>query len=399
MSAGVSRIIELTEYNSRFFPRAEISDEVGEYLWREYSQQVIVDFPSPKTGGLWKLTAQGWVGYLPLPEGRGLALQPRVELSSLFRMLEYAYRLKSFKFLEGLFDSRSLEEFYERLALVLARRILDRNRRGLYRAYVSITEQLPYVAGRLDMSFLVREPWDVRLRCIYQEHTADIEDNQILAWTLYTIIRSGLCTDRVLPTVRRAYHLLQGSVTLLPFSPQACADRLYNRLNEDYQPLHALCRFFLENSGPSHQVGDRKMLPFMVNMARLYELFVAEWLLSQLPPTWKLQAQEQFNIGENNTLSFNIDLVLYDAKTGKPRCVLDTKYKTAAGPAADDVFQVMAYAEAKGCHEAILIYPTSLERPLDELIGEIRVRSMTFSLVGDLDQDGQDFTRHLLGSG
>jgi 5-methylcytosine-specific restriction enzyme subunit McrC len=398
MSVDISRIIELTEYDSRFFPRAEISEEVGEFLWRDYSQQVIVDFPSPKTGGQWKLTAQGWVGYLPLPEGRGLALQPRVELSSLFRMLEYAYRLKSFKFLEGLFDSRSLEEFYERLALVLARRILDCNRKGLYRAYLSTTEQLPYVTGRLDIPFLIQKPWDVRFRCHYQEHTADIEENQILAWTLYTIIRSGLCTDRVLPTVRRAHHLLQGSVALRPYSPQACVGRLYNRLNEDYQPLHALCRFFLENSGPSHQVGDRKMLPFMVNMTRLYELFVAEWLLSHLPASWKLKVQEQFNIGDNNTFSFNIDLVLYDANTGLPRCVLDTKYKTAAGPTTDDISQVVAYAEAKGCHEAILIYPLALGRPLDGLIGDIHVHSMTFSLTGDLHQAGQDLVRRLLSA-
>ena len=32
----------------------------------------------------------------------------------------------------------------------------------------------------------------------------DIDENQILAWTLFIIARSGLCEDRVAPVVRKA---------------------------------------------------------------------------------------------------------------------------------------------------------------------------------------------------
>ncbi|MCX7038200.1 MAG: hypothetical protein NT005_03560 [Spirochaetes bacterium] len=39
-----------------------------------------------------------------------------------------------------------------------------------------------------------------------------------------------------------------------------------------------MCRFFLESSGPTHEPGGNLMLPFLVDMARLFELFVAEWL-------------------------------------------------------------------------------------------------------------------------
>ena len=129
-------ILPLREYLPEQFPPEAIPDAVGEALWRNYSSQVNVDFPSPKTEGLWKLTAQGWVGYIPLTPELAFALQPKVELSNLFHMLEYAYRLKSFRFLEGLVACQSLEEFYERLASVLARRALDRGRKGFYRAYL-----------------------------------------------------------------------------------------------------------------------------------------------------------------------------------------------------------------------------------------------------------------------
>jgi 5-methylcytosine-specific restriction enzyme subunit McrC len=392
-------ILPLEEYQPVCFPREQIPDALGEMLWRTYGSQVAVDFPSPKTGGQWQLASQGWVGHIPLTPELGLALKPKVALENLFGMLEYAYRLRDFRFLEGLADCKSLEEFYERLAHVLARRVLDRGRKGFYRTYVPEAERLPFVRGRLDVWQTIRRPWDVQPQCHYEEHTADIEENQILAWTLLRIAHSGTCTERVLPTVRRAYHALHGFVSMQPYGPRDCVGRLYNRLNEDYHPLHALCRFFLEHSGPSHEMGDHKVLPFLVNMGRLYELFVAEWLKAHLPREVSLKVQEKVDIGEREVLSFQIDLVLYDADTGKARCVLDTKYKAPKGPDPGDVAQVVAYAEMKGCNEAVLVYPTPLPKPLDESVGNIQVQSMTFSLEGDLEAAGWSFLGYLLGSG
>lgn len=246
------KIIELTEYKPQLFPHDYIPTTIGETLWRNYSKQVAVDFPSIKTNYQWKLTSQGWVGHIPLTPEFQITLHPKVQLSNLFLMLEYAYQLKSFHFLEGLIECKCLEDFYQQLAHLLAQKILNRGRKGFYRAYLPKTSQLNYVRGCLDLQQAILKPFDIKLSCHYQEHTADVEENQILAWTLLGIARSGLCTERVLPKIRQAYHTLQGAVTLKPIYPKNCIGRTYNRLNQDYQPLHALCRFFLENSGPSH---------------------------------------------------------------------------------------------------------------------------------------------------
>lgn len=395
MKGNEVKIIELTEYAPLTLPRHELPEEVGEAAWRDYSSQVDVEFPSPPTGWHWRLTSQGWVGHLPLSQGFALRLLPRVEIGNLFRMLEYAYRLGSFDFLEGAYTADSIEDFYSRLAGELARRMLARSRKGLYRTYMGRSDPMPFVAGRMDAVALARRPWQVAVECHYQEHTADVEENQIPAWALHTILRGGLCREPALNAVRRAHRTLQGTVSLQHFKAGDCYGRLYDRLNEDYRPLHSLCRFFLENTGPSHAHGGREMLPFMVNMARLYELFVAEWLREHVPSGWKLRAQEEFNVGESGALSFNIDLVLYDEASGAPLCVLDTKYKTAPQPKTGDIFQVIGYAEAKGCKEAVLLYPVPLSKPFDEKIGDIRVRSMTFSLSGDLSNSGKSFIDEL----
>ncbi|HNR14746.1 MAG TPA: restriction endonuclease [Thermodesulfobacteriota bacterium] len=391
------RVISLTEYVSQMFPSNALSPEEGELIWKKYKDKVSVDFPSPKTENQWLLSSQGWVGYLPCTPDLGISLKPKVELSNIFRMLEYAYQLNSFQILEGLTGCSSIQEFYERLANILAQRILDRSRKGLYRTYLNENDQLPFIRGRVDVPQCIKSPWDVKVHCHYQEHTADIEENQILCWTMALIARSGICTERVLPTVRRAFHALRGFASLNAVSPRNCIKRLYNRLNEDYRPLHALCRFFLEHSGPTHHSGDKTMLPFVVDMARLYELFVAEWLRTHLPASIRLGKQETVTVGENNDLSFQIDLVLYDAHTDKALCVLDTKYKAKHKPEAHDVTQVVTYAEMKNCEEAILIYPVPLDASMNEKVGEkIRVRTMAFALSGDLEAAGQMFMGNLL---
>lgn len=391
--------VELVEYVPKLFPRGHI-DELEQLLVEHYRDQIDIEAPGYRTGGLWRLTAKGWAGYIPLTAEFGLRLQPKVEIGNLFRMLEYAYRLRdpSFRFLDDLIGCQTLDDYYERLANVLAKRVLDRGRKGFYRDYLGRDEQLPYVRGRLDVAHSAVQPWDVRPHCQYQEHTADIEENQLLAWTLWDITRRGVCTERVLPTVRQAYRSLQGLASLQPFPPAACTGRRYNRLNEDYHPLHALCRFFLEQTGPSHRQGDRQVLPFLVNMESLFEMFVAEWLKANLPPRWAVRAQEHHVVGDGKGPQFDIDLVLYDMELGVVRCVLDTKYKAPETPANTDISQVVTYAELKGCYEAVLIYPTSLPSALDARVGQkIRVRSLTFSLAGDLEQAGCQFIGELLG--
>jgi 5-methylcytosine-specific restriction enzyme subunit McrC len=177
-------ILHLTEYEPTRLAENVISNSLGETIWRNYSSQISIEFPTPKTDNQWQLTSQGWVGYIPCNYEYGISLKPKVDLRNIFGMLEYAYRLKSFSFLEGLFQCESLEEFYERIASILAHRVLDRGRKGFYRAYIPEIEHLPYLRGRMDIMNAIRKPWDYKLLCYYEEHTGDIGDNQILAWTL-----------------------------------------------------------------------------------------------------------------------------------------------------------------------------------------------------------------------
>ena len=395
LMATSPHIIELSEYTPQRLERSVLSDALGECLWRDYSRQVKVDFPSPHTGGQWQLTVQGWAGYIPLSPQLHLWLRPKVPVHNLFRMWEYAYALPM-RLLPGLFECRSIEEFYDSLAVVLARRVLQRGRQGLYGSYVPRSESLPYMRGRLDTPVLMRKPPIAAVPCRYRHATIDVEENRILLWTLRTIAHCRLCSRRTLPFVREAYRALQTGVTLYPCDATACVGRRYDRLNADYAELHALCRFFLEGSGPGHERGGDAMLPFLVDMERLFELFVAEWLKEHLPKGMKLRVQEDVPLGGEDNLCFRIDLVLSERRSGNVLAVLDTKYKADLQPSAADIAQVVAYAQAKACKEAVIIYPTVQKRPLEAQIGAVRVRSAGFPLSLDLERAGQNFLDRLL---
>jgi 5-methylcytosine-specific restriction enzyme subunit McrC len=394
MKSAQIKIIELAEYEKKSFKSNEITYETAINLYEKYQTYIDVDFPTPKTNYRWYLVAKGTVGYIPINSDLAIKINPKVPIKNLLGMLEYAYNLKSFNFLQGLVNCDSLEDFYNHLAYTLAEKILARCRKGLYRDYIPKTERLAYVRGRINLQQTIQKPWDVKLKCQYDEHTADVLENKILLWTIFNIGHSGFCLERVSLIVRKVYHALQGLVNLQFCKPENCINRQYNRLNSDYEELHYLCRFFLENTSPSHKNGENKTLPFLVNMHRLYELFVAEWLKRHLPKNFFIKLQERINIGDN--LYFQPDLIIYESSNSQPRYILDTKYKVPKTPSSDDVAQVVAYAQSKNCQEAVLIYPSKLNNPVNQYVGDIRVRCLTFSLENNLDEGGKIFLENLL---
>lgn len=390
------KIIELTEHQPKRFERDELDIENAELIWKNHKNLIDVDFPSIKTQWKTQLTPKGWVGQIPLTPELQIYIKPKVPISNLFGMLEYAYNLKNIKIFNNQFtECQTVKDFYSRLADILAHKILARTRQGLYRTYIPVNRHLSAIRGRIEMRETVKRPWNVKLKCHYDEHTADIEDNQILLWTLYVIGRSGLCSATVSSSIRKAYHVLNGLVSQHSFQGKDCVNRSYNRLNQDYQIMHALCRFFLDNCGASHQVGNYTMFPFLVNMPNLYELFVAEWLNKNLPPDLSVRIQSKLNIGEKRSVV--LDLEVYETQTEKTLYIIDTKYKPPDTPSNSDIYQVNTYATAKNCSEAVLVYPAPLKQPFDETIGNsnIRVRSLTFSIDGDLEQAGQTFLNRL----
>ena len=381
--------IELIEETDLAIPKNQLSDALAGALYGDPRFELV---SPPGKDNPYRLRSKGWVGHIPIGETL-VIVQPKVPISSIFGMLEVAYQLKSFKILDGETAVESLEEIYERIASILAKRVSDRVRKGLYRSYVERDDDLEFVRGRIDIRGNIRNAvvGAPRLRCHFEELTADLEENSILLWALYAASRLGLQRDEVKLQVRRAYRSLVGVVSLEPKLARDCIGRFYHRLNDDYQPMHGLARFLIEHSGPSTDVGGHEFLPFSINMPNLFEEFVAEWLKRNLPDELKVDAQYYVRLDGNAALSFRIDLVLRERKSGAAVAVLDTKYKLVDLPSEGDLHQVVSYAVELGVTRACLVYPFGISNPVRVRVGNVDVETVGIDLNRPIEKSGRDF--------
>ncbi|UVE49653.1 McrC family protein [Haloferax larsenii] len=388
------KTIELPEYDPKEYDLGELPDHVLETIYEQYGEQVNVEWPSPKTDGKWVLKNDGYAGRVLLDDGWTLVLEPKVSLSNIFGMLEYAYDLESAEFLEGVYDADSIEGFFDRVASILAKNVERRSNQGFHKEYVEKQEESSFVRGKIDLQKTVREPWKPEVHQTYRDLTADIEDNQILLWTLWKVLSSGLLREETRKQVRRAVRSLREIATLQEFTANDCTGRTYRRLNSDYEFMHSLCYLLLDNSGPTREMGEQEMRPFSVDMPRLYERFVARWLKEHVPQSYEVQSQKTVTIHESPSIQFDIDLVI--KYNGNVVAVADTKYKERTRPDTDDIAQVVAYAEYYGTENAFLIYPEDLQTDFDVAVGDVHVQDLQFRLGGDLEANGSTFRSDIL---
>lgn len=388
----------LEEYEEKELERDALDEDTAEFLLNNFSSEVEVKFPTLKTDYKWVLENQGYVGYVALSGDKAVVLEPKVELENVFAMMEYAYELGDFD-LSSVYESESVQGFYDRIANILAENVIDRQRRGLYRSYVEKEEESQRIKGRIDFTKTLKKPWDPKAHIKYSEMTANNEDNQILLYALNRISStSGLCRDETLGKARKGIRMMRGEISYNEFRVSDTAGRSYNRLNSDYERLHALCRLILDNSGPSYEVGDQKMIPFNVDMAELFQGFVTEWLKQNLPERFRVKGEEEVTLTEyehSRDLKYRIDLVLYDRESDEVVCVIDTKYKSDERPATSDVSQMVGYAKSKSTSETILLYPEDLEEPLNVKLDDVRVRNHVFNLDDNLQESGEEFLSEL----
>lgn len=388
--------IEITEGTLRRFRKGELSSETAGAIYRSGHVELR---PTPfDQEYAFEMSSKDEVGHIPIGKDLVIRIAPKTPILNLFRMLEVAYDLKSFKLLQGTVSIETLEDIFERLALILANRVLSRVRRGIYRDYVTEREDLSCIRGRLQVRETGRRLMygSAKVHCEYQEHTANLEDNQILLWALWVLSRTLLARDDVRVRIRAAYRVLSHGVSLFPFPSVVCINRRYHRLNDDYQALHGICRLVLEHTGPGQVEGKHTMIPFVVNMPQLFERFIALWLQDNVAEEYQVRIQHIAALEATTRLSFKIDLVLRDVHTGKPIAVMDTKYKLGEAPLESDIQQVVAYAVEMGVQHAFLVYPSAIGGNFRAKVGDIVVEGLRFDLNADPDLEGHRFREALL---
>jgi 5-methylcytosine-specific restriction enzyme subunit McrC len=345
-----------------------------------------------------RLKGQNFVGQCVIPvvndEPVEVVILPKVPIDAL--MGWWCWSEQALMPSDHLIRLNSITDILEQICGWLAHGVLRLVQRGLLTEYVRQESFLSNIRGQISVSqslpaFYRGKP---ELYCRYDQRTVDIPDNQILLWTLHQARKWPFRHKEVRHVVNQAYRHLSGGIGLQEVSAQSYFNRSYTRLNRHYQPLHQWCGMILNQLTLSEQMGEQVSPTFMLELSRVFEQAVANYLRQHLTYPYEVIPQCPYRVSSAPDISFQIDIVIRDQVTGQTLAVLDTKYKDEENPSRHDVFQIVSYATSQDCQEGALIYPIPI-MPIEASVGPVRLRNLYCDMFLPMERAGRELIESL----
>jgi len=317
---------------------------------------------TPAADGRWRLRPAGKVGAVSF-EGWDIRVVPKVGVIRLLFLLGYAVDPG---FRPDDVAAGEQPDLLPMLGESLARQAERAIGSGVLQGYVTIEDALPLVRGRFRVADQIARrpglplPAEVR----YDEYSADIVENRILRAAL----RRMLAVPRLRePIRRRLAHLdgrLDGVSPLLPGAPLPQWEP--NRLNARYQPALRLASVVLRHCSAESGSGELRMAAFAVNMAKVFEDFVATAVREAMRRyPGRTVAQYPSDLAATGGIPMFPDVV--HVVGNRPVAVLDVKYKMERDnrrfPNAD-AYQMLAYCTGLDLPRGWLVYAKGMGEPL-----------------------------------
>lgn len=302
-----------------------------------------------------------WVGHFQLPSGRIVVIEPKIGTANVFRMLTYVFTEEHERYLRREPVSYAADKLlFEPLVGLFNELVSNRVRRGLVQDYVRRDENSASFRGALNATahFQYNLGHENRIYCRFFEQTVDVEDNRLVKSTLNQLLHIGGWTNHTTHDLVANFH--QFDSIGLERSPRQWGHRHYHRLNDDYRPIHALCRMFLEYSSISERVGVHQFKGFLLDMNLLFEEFVQQAFVRVVRHGTAWAAVQKHEPLSMNLAAPKVKPDVTIRERAKVLSIADAKYKKdAAGPRNPDIYQVITYGTVLKCSETFLLYPHS----------------------------------------
>lgn len=248
-----------------------------------------------------------------------------IPIQNIYYMLSYAFQTLQAENYKDL----AAENFHNTAELCAA--ILDKGigiqlKHGLRRDYVSKSESLSTLQGKLNISKSIKTQTMLKKQmiCTYDEFSTNIQFNQIIKSTVLLLLKANITNSR-----KKSLRKL-----LLFFSDVNEIDlhfvnwnQQYNRSNQNYQMLIGMCYLVYKGLLTTQNNGTTKLMDFFdgQRMCRLYEKFLLEYYRKEHPEltanasqiAWQLDDTENQMLPRMQTdimLSKNNNILIIDAK-------------------------------------------------------------------------------------
>lgn len=335
--------------------------------------------------GWWRVTDVNKVGVAVL-DGVTIHVMPKTPLENIVYMASLGGMQLAPGALVGHGVDRSLPAA---LAQAFVQAVDAATRRGLVKGYRTIQESASVVRGRWDIArqLSVRPGIPLPLEIDYDEFSEDTNENRILHSAIRVL---GGLTD--LPgAVRLSLARLRMMFAEVGTVPRGAAlpNVTLTRLTQHYDAPLRLARVILDALSWTHVEGSSRGGSFLVNMANVFERYVAARVGEHLGAAeLAVTAQDRaWWLDVDRVISLRPDLVI--RRADQVVTVADTKYKNLSvnvgSPANSDVYQAVAYALALGVSTAHLIYVAGEvdSRHLEVAVAGVTVCVHSVPLAGD----------------
>lgn len=368
-------IFEVEEWKSCVIKDARLVDEDQAMIERLRSKgEGRLEIDELKEGV--RVRTKSWVGVVRFSQFE-IHVLPKLpgEIVNVLKMLDYASGYNDLKRFQELgtveLKGASLLELIVDRFLQECDKVL---RGGLLVDYVEQEEALPYVRGRLltDRQVLRRFGMFHLIECSYDDHLMDIAENQLLSLAL-AVATKLVSNPEILARAHRLNKLFSECCTTNHLRLEWLKRTLvYNRRNAHYAEAHGLAWFLLDNLGISDiYQGNSRCFAFLFDMNRLFERFLRRWLEERLASEYEISNTDVpiagvWNAEKRRVKRFVPDFLIRCRDSGKPRSVLDAKYKLYDKKSLDisDLYQTTTYAfifetyAAEKPPEAFVLYPS-----------------------------------------
>ena len=335
-------------------------------------------------------------------------------IESLGQLIDYAYEFKdddfpdnTIKFKEG--QNQPFEYIVQSFVYSTQKLV----KRGFYRSYVVIEEDIPYLKGKLllKQQILNDLKFNLRFSCEHDEFTANNLENQIVLYTLKFCYRNTRIGNRKIQ-IQRLIHQMDYDVNVPTYLSVDEFNKIsYTRLNQYYEKVHQLCKLLLVHSGVLNLKEQKTefIFPFFVEMWDVFQCFISilfkefYQLYSESDPktstyAWKID-------GIKHTIK--PDIITYlDKKSKVVHSILDVKYMKEIETGSKEQYQIAFYLNDYKKRIAYAILPEDKKsKPVDHIALnqdlEIRVRHIPIDdvltrIYGKKRKEDKDWIEDLL---
>lgn len=206
-----------------------------------------------------------------------------IPIQNIYYMLSYAFQVLN----EQGYRSIATEQFHntaELMAAILSKGIATQIKRGLGKEYISQTETLSSLHGKLDITESIKTQTMLKKQmiCTYDESSVNGTLNRIIKSTVALLLKSDISAKRKKDL--RKLMVYFGDVEVIDLHSVNWNIR-YNRNNQTYRMLISVCYLVVNGLLQTNSDGTTKMMDFLdeQRMCRLYEKFILEYYRKEYP--------------------------------------------------------------------------------------------------------------------